>query len=175
MLMKAGTYLGYIDKAVMAEVGAKKTPAVSITFKVVFVAANGDWERLPADEMRTVDLFMSEGAYTYTEKKLARLGFKGDFNKIQFDDELVAEGVELTCRIEQFEGKDREKWDVGTGGMERTQVAQTVADKFNARWKQNNGAKPSGKPTTPPARKPAPSPVMAGAQSDEIKPEDTPF
>lgn len=167
-MLEEGIYLGYIDTAVTTESGSKKTPAIAITFTVAHRAADGDWQKLPADAKATVWLYLSENAWPYTEGKLKQLGFNGDFADPKFGDHTIADGVQLQCKHEEYEGKTKDKWELFGGGGP-SKADQSLTQILSARWKQNNGSKPAGKPL-PPKRAAAPSPAP-----QDLKPADIPF
>lgn len=148
-MLDAGNYLGYIDTAVTTESGKNKTPALAITFTVAHRAVNGEWEPLVADQKATVYLFLSEAAWAYTEDKLKKLGFNGDFDAPQWGEDTIANGVALVCKHEEYEGKTRDKWELAIGGGVAKAETNTIA-KLTQRWKNNNATRPAGRPASPP-------------------------
>ena len=107
-------------------------------------------------------LFMSEKAYRYTIDKLRRLGFNGDYANPEF---AHANGVDLTMRVENYEGKEREKWDFASALPQPAPM--DVVRQFNARWKNEN--RPATKPTAAPASAPPASAPPARPQSAPAK------
>ena len=105
-----GTYHGYLQSAVTTEA---KTGNLQIA--LVFAVRNqwigGEWEDVNEEE-RCVYLSLTDAASPYTEKKLAALGFNGDFMDPQFDDAVANEGVDLKCTASTYNGKATEKWEL---------------------------------------------------------------
>lgn len=79
---------------------------------------------------RTVYWSITEGTIDFVLEKLDLLGFAGDSFR-QLDPNaanhhsFVGQQVDLFCKIEQYEGKDREKWDLSrqlSGGPPNVQA-----------------------------------------------------
>lgn len=133
------------------------TPCMALTFDV------------PEVGTRTVFLYYSSGAAEYSDEKLRKLGFNGKADAPEFSN---AGDVELSCKIEQYEGKDRDKWDIA-GGMVFEPAGQDVVRQFNARWKAKYGSAPS-KPSAPskappkaPSKAPEKDPGLKATTKDE--------
>lgn len=144
-----GQYVGSIAEAVVGESKSGKEQVV-ITFDI-----DGGQCR--------VFLSMSDAAWPYTEDKLRFLGFNGDFTKPAFSN---GNEVPLNMKIEEHEGKTREKWDI----YAPLEVKPASPDKLrvlNARWKSANSTpgKPTGAPTAPPSRPPTSAPSRPAAST----------
>jgi hypothetical protein len=170
-----GTYWGRLKKGVTSESGANKTPTMCITFDVTHIlGTSGEWEPAGSPAERTVFLYMTDASWPYTEEKLTALGFNGSFD----DPKFSKEESELRCTIKTYQGKSKEKWDIGGGGsFEAKPASKDVTRQLNAKWKAKTKApsttpKPPGKPAAPK------QPVGAGAPtsaSHELRDEDIPF
>lgn len=111
---------------------------------------------------RTIFWSITEGTIDFVVEKLERLGFRGESFK-QLDPgtanhhSFVGQEVDLFCKLEQYEGKEREKWDLsrGTGGgppnvapLDDAQARQLDA-LFGRKLKERfrgSAAKPAGVP-----------------------------
>ena len=90
---------------------------IALVFAVSNQWIGGEWEDVNEEE-RCVYLSLTDAASPYTEKKLAALGFNGDFMDPQFDDAVANEGVDLKCTASTYNGKATEKWALaGWGGV----------------------------------------------------------
>lgn len=158
MAFTSGTYFGRLKSGAMTVSSKKKTPQTSLVFAITHVANGAAWEPVKEAE-RTVNLSWSEGAIDYTEAKLKSLGFDGNFEAMGFDEAASLTGVELKCEIEQYEGKDQERWDLASwgGGSEAApaDVVRAIAAKWKARQAKSGGP-PAKAPATPPSASTAP-------------------
>src|SRR4051812_513284 len=110
MTFSPGSYFGRPLKAVVAELGADKKPALVISFDITAVARDGAWVDLPNPEQRDVKMFLTVNAWPYTEAKLKTLGFNGDFAAPLFSEEFNA-GAELVCTNRVYNGKTFDDFD----------------------------------------------------------------
>lgn len=137
----------------------KQTPCLALQFNVP-IPDEGDIER-------TVYLYVSDSAIQYTDEKLERLGFNGNFEAPEFSN---AGDVELSRKFEVYEGKDQERWDIargGGGGFEHPAGPADVARRLSQRWRAMHGTKPASAPAKPaaPAPKKAPPPPAKKPES----------
>jgi len=134
-------------------------------------AAGTGWDVLPEPITRSIMLSLSDKAWDYTEKKLAHLGFNGNFDSPGFT--KIADGLHVTCDIKpDREGNPRENWDIsGWGSTERPEPDRDVITQLQARWKQNNqaAAPPVGNPAPPPTN-PAPTKSQQGQNAQTPAP-----
>lgn len=88
---------------------------------------------------RTIFWSITEGTVEFVCEKLKRLGFTGDkFSQLDPNDpacqSFVGQEVELFCKLETYEGKEREKWDLSRGapsGPNVTPLDATAARKLD--------------------------------------------
>lgn len=179
-MLPEGTYHGVIDEAVTST-ASTGTPQMVITVGLGHVLnAKGEWDMVQGNQNAKVYLYLSDAAWPFTEEKLKKLGFNGDFGAPKFAETVYTDGVDVECKHESYQGKTRDKWQFA-GGSTVEPAAPDAVRVLNARWKAKTGAppaKPAGRPAPPPP-KPAPAPEMAGAAagggSVETDPKDIPF
>lgn len=180
-----GSYWGRLISAIMEEVGDNQTPCLTLKFDVTHNAVNGEWVKLANPEQRPVKLFMSEKAWPYTEEKLLRFGFNGDFANPDFSAEFKA-GAELVCKHKESNGKWYDEFEFPMVNAEKPASADTVRT-WNSRWKSTAGAaaKPAGAPPAAPVHRviragkppsdPAPQPVADASPAPAIDGNEPPF
>lgn len=165
-----GTYYGTPTKGVTGA-ASTGTPQMVVTFNVTHIAdSEGGWQEIQPITA-TVYLFLSDGAWEYSEKKLKAMNFNGNFDSPEF----ACDGIELVCDHETYNNKTREKWDIA-GGSEVKKADANQIRTLSAKWKQSakpsSAPKPPGKPAAPPAAK---KPAMANAGAAPIDPDEIPF
>lgn len=169
-MYQPGTYYGKFSACGFAQ-DEGKAPYVFIELNLTHQAVNGDWQ--PCNEgKRTVRLFTSEKAWPHTADKLQRLGFNGKFDDgMRFSDDIHANGMQVVCRHEEYQGKPQEKWDLPyTGGAEHQKAPEQLVRDMEARWKMDTQAtaKPAGRPAPPPSPAPAKQDGPSPIKSDKI-------
>lgn len=158
--MDDGLYYASILDAVTATATTGR-PQMAIRFSITHQAEGNGWKEIcPQDKY--IYLTLDGAAMPYSEQKLEALGFNGDFERPVFES---ANGVNLTCRHETYEGKSREKWELADwgGGREPEPAGADVIRKLNALWKakrEQAARKPTGQPQRP--APPAPPPADPG-------------
>lgn len=163
-----GLYHGTIKKGVTSK-SSKGNPQMCITFDVTHAWVGADWDDIPKPFERTVFLSCTDAAWPYTEEKLDKLGFNGDFDNPAFTETEA----DLECKIETYEGKTKDKWDLAGGGsFEPEPAPKDVTRQLGAKWKatrQPAAKPPAGRPKPPvkPATKPA---ATATVEPFEIEP-----
>ena len=143
-----GTYYGTKPRGVVAKTKEGK-PQLAVTFDVAHVAENGAWKPMGSAYERTVFMSFSDAAMPYTEDKLQKLGFNGDFDNPAFS----VEGVSLECRHEQYNGRQTEKWDLSGGTFTPEKADDETIRHLNRLWKARQVGKakaPAGNPSSPP-------------------------
>lgn len=160
----AGIYHGTPDTAVTST-AKTGTPQLVITFNLTHVADGPSWVELPTGQTADVYLFLSDAAWPFTEEKLKALGFNGDFADPKFSDQVYAEGVDLECRHESYQGKVRAKFEM-MGGNKPEPAAADVMRQLNARWKAKTAPAPRPAPGTRPAPPPKAAETPVGAGTD---------
>lgn len=167
MLLPENNYWCAIESAILSESTEKKTPQVTLTLKVESEQGDAD-EVIPLDkaETRTCNMFLSEASWPYTEKKLAFLGFNGDFDDIKFTEPRAW----FECRHEEYKGKQVERWELaGGGGKAPEKASSDVIRTFNAKWKQSQTSKaPAAKPKAPPKPGRAAPPPPINQDADDV-------
>lgn len=148
-MIPSGTYTGYLKEAVTSK-AKTGTPSMALTFYI----DTDDQGRVE----RTVYLYLSDGAWPYSEEKLEYLGFDGDFANPTFNESVTTDGVTLLCKHESYEGEVRERWDI----LRRRPIERAPdgeVSQLNKRWRSRSGGAPKpaapGKPVGAPPPKPA--------------------
>lgn len=121
---------------------------------------------------KMVYLYTSDAAWPHTEKKLAKLGWNGSTQNPEFSS---ADNVELNCKVEPYEGKDREKWDFFGESRENAPAdkRRVIEARFKSAKKSSAPARPApAKLSTAPAR---PSTAPARPSTAPTKPAEVPF
>ncbi|HUT56323.1 MAG TPA: hypothetical protein VM487_14205 [Phycisphaerae bacterium] len=145
----------------------KKTPYIGIDVHITHMADGAEW--VFADEGdREIKLFLSDAAWPHTTRRLASIGFNGDFDRPEFS----AKNVELICT----EGNNGyEDWDIAGDWVgaraDRTPPPRETLKLMRAKWKTDAATRtaPTGAPSAPPARvKDATPDVAADVSDDEI-------
>jgi hypothetical protein len=184
-----GVYFGK-PVSMVSGYSSKDTPQIVAEFTITHIAHDGQWVEVQQANRR-VYLYTSDAAWPNTSKRLEVLGFNGDFNHPDFSDTVKAEGVSLACKIEEYQGKSREKWDInGSGGGEVKPLPADKARQLSARWKNEHPAKmavksaPKAAPKSSGPTAPASAPGVAAqpvgtatgkAPGEEVTEEDIPF
>ena len=121
-----------------------QTPYIYLRFKVKEQIIDGDKVALPLPQFRNVKLFVSEKSWPYTKKKLAGLGFGGDFGNLALD-ETVTHSAQLKCSHKESGGKHYENWDVCWGGdRDAKPPVETVISELNEKWKNADATDTDG-------------------------------
>jgi len=155
-LLPVGTYYAYQTSAVSAE-SQRGLPQVVITLRIGHMhdehrLQDDQWIELPEPLERRLYLACSNKAWPWTQKKLAMLGFKGDFETMEFDPSIIAQGVELTCKHEEYQNRLRERWELANfGGGEAKALSIEDCKKLNALWRASeaNAARNESAPHPP--------------------------
>lgn len=129
-----GIYQGIVTGADYGKRGSNGTNSFRINFKCVARRERGQWVPLSEAIDAPVYLYTSERAWEYTEAKLEKLGFNGDFRNPQFDDAAYEKGVVLECRHEDYRGEKQVRWDISFGTTEPADDIDALADK----WRKNH-------------------------------------
>jgi hypothetical protein len=169
MLQEQGSYFGK-PETYGAEINKKGTPQVTIIFRVTHIAGGDAWKPLASTFIRTVRLYLSPAAESYTMKKLEAMGFNGDFGEgMKFSAETM-EGVQLQCKHEEYEGNMQEKWDVSISGpTEINRASSDIIRQLNAKYKaKKSQSAPTSKPPAQTEQKPdlTPPPEMKIPETD---------
>jgi len=125
-LVEPGEYTGIIKNVVAGTSGEKETPCVAVEFLVEELDIN-----------RTVYIYMTEATAKYSVRKLEALGFNGDFE----NPECAAVAIKLRMRFEEYDGEERERWDLASwgGGAGLAEGGKKTVKAMNALWKKHDG------------------------------------
>lgn len=149
-----GKYHGILKQGVVGLSQASNVEQVELTFDITHqLGEDQQWHPIASME-RTIFLSLSDNSWQYTEAKLKALGFNGDFRDMQFGEGPRAEGVELLCQHEEYQGKKRERWELANWSSREVRPAgDDKLRRLNAKWKASAGSAPatSGRPAPPPA------------------------
>lgn len=169
-MIDEGYYAGKLISATF-EAPEGKSPRMSLVFEIGGRDEEGNY--VQGQQRRIVYLYMSDKAFQYSEEKLRRLGFNGNFEAPEF---TSADNVELNCKHEEKvkdgkpTGQTVEKWDIA-GGFKPQPAPPDVAKQFGAKWRATVGgppAKPAGKPPAPPAAKTPPPAAKSPPPASKI-------
>lgn len=167
-------YYATITALTASESKHKQTPQMAVTMQVTHEQQGGEWVALAKPAERTMFWYMSEGAWPYTQKKLAAIGFNGNFDA----PDCTERGIEVCMSWETYDGKDRERWELARAGgeLELAPLPKDKARRFAAMWKQAGGPVPASKPKAPVSAPPpvAPKPVPVGAP-EPLPGDEVPF
>jgi hypothetical protein len=134
-----GVYFGKPVSMVGGE-SRNGTGQIVAEFTITHIAHDGQWVEVQQANRR-VYIYTSDAAWQNSKTRLESLGFNGYFNKPDFSDAVKAEGVSLVCKIEEYQGKNHEKWDVSGGGGEMKPMPADKARQLSARWKNEHPPK----------------------------------
>jgi len=151
-LMDEGTYQADFVEAECQSRGENKTPFIVLTFQVKAVAAHEDWKSIEP-VYRDVSFPLTEKAWPFSEERLRKLGFNGDFRNPDIA-EHWQRGINLQCKHRQGRNDVFEDWSIPAieGGSSSEPLSDADLRRFTARWKGNNPTR-----TAPPASSPLPA------------------
>lgn len=153
-----GVYWGRYVGAGLDTSKEKKTPVFCLDFSVTHVLHPGAAEATPLpNPMRaTVYKYLSDNAMEYTVEHLESVGFNGDFENPVFERFAESGGAWLYCKVEDYEGKERVKWDFSRKRKrevpERTEIDRAKA--LYARCKSRIQGSSAGQADAPPPSMP---------------------
>lgn len=157
-MYRPGTY--YAEKVSVAVGETEKgTPYVAVEFKPKHYAVNGSWEDVPDPEPRTMFFYMSDKAAEFSIEKLRTIGFNGNFTEPDVTGDANG-GFNVDCKMEVYNGKERDKWELagfGGGGLTHKAPEPDKVRHLNNLWRAANpdGAKrPPAPPVAATATKP---------------------
>lgn len=150
-----GRYRGKIVKWELSESKTKKTPQIAFTFSIVgYYTANRELVAMPGFDERTVFKFFTDKTIDYVLEDLRKLGWDGadpaelsPSHPNAFD--FANRECDLTCEYEDYEGKQRERWNMALGGdglelapLDKKGIAALTA-KFGDKFKATSVKTPS--------------------------------
>lgn len=158
-----GVYYGKIASGVTTNSNSR-SPQVELELNITHIGnpATGEWDPITLSHNPKMYLSCHDNAWQYTEKKLAALGFDGNFS----DPAFACDGTTFLCEHREVNGKLRESWELERWGSGPEKAAQDVTARLSARWKAGNKpSAPAGRPAAPPAAtKTAPPPPPAATK-----------
>jgi hypothetical protein len=169
-MFPAGTYWMENLKLGTGKSPDKGTPYLWIQGDITNMAVEDGWQPVANPEQRTVKVYLSNSAMPYSKPKLEALGFNGDYVNPSLSNDATQKGIEVECKVETYNGKQRDKFELpGSGGGHQSLDADEIR-KLNNMWKAAKAddkkpapkpaAKPTAKPAAPP-KPPAPKPPAA--------------
>lgn len=129
--MNPGSYEGTFERASLTET-RNGTPCLETYWRV-------------ENAVIYAPVYLSDAAFETSKKKLEAAGFNGDFENPEFAGE-----ARLTMRVEEYNGEEREKWDLAWGGNEP--AGKSVVARVKQLWQTSTPVstpKPTGRPTRP--------------------------
>lgn len=93
----------------------KGTPFLFLQGKITDIAVGGETKPVALAAERTIREWLSDKAFPYAIERLNSVGFNGDFGSPALTGEHV-KGVWVECSLEEYEGKQRERWQLAGGG-----------------------------------------------------------
>lgn len=175
-----GTYLGRLTDSALGAVGKNDTPAMILTFELVYVAADGAWVPM-APISREVQFYITDKSRDYAFRDLGRLGFNGNFDAPAFS-AIPTDGVELDLINETYDGKTNDKVSIAMlkGAREKKPVNADAKRQIAALWKTaaTSTAKPSAPPpprAAAPAAAAQPATRAPGTPGSAGDPNEPPF
>lgn len=142
MMMDAGVYAGRVVSA-KTTVAGTGSPQMEVECQLL----NEDGSET-STVVKAVLSLTDKARSGFVDRKLAEMGFNGDFKDPQFARE-VYERIELECAHDEWKGKTKEKWSLGRGG---TRPADNdILQRLAADWRAKNAPSrpPAGRPTPP--------------------------
>lgn len=173
-MMNEGVYWG----AAIAYQSARTkngSPQVVITWKITHEQNGEEWADLPAPVERRSYWSLAGGAFDITCDRLKRLDWNGVFDANMA---ITAEGQELYMKMETYNGKSKERWDLSAGQQELDPLDPAAIRQLNAQYAAKQRA--AGKTAKPPSKRsvgtPADAPTGPTPPDDGSPPvDDIPF
>ena len=142
----AGTYTARVVSQQLSKNERTGNYQVVIKFQPEAVLDPGDeWQPIRDGEQRTLYLSITDRSAQLTVDKLAYLGlYFDDWWEVDQDSDncvsIIGMPITLNCRMDTYEGRVRERWDVPLGGGEVVSLDKSEADLLNAQF---GGLRPS--------------------------------
>lgn len=141
-----GIYAGQPQAMLVGELDTdKQTPFIQVTWQVTHYrpSPNGEWQKI-APQTATTRWFLSDNSWQYTENKLVKIGFNGQFDSPQCD---YTKAHELCFEIKQRGDKQYPDWDLAPAGREVKKCADQRLRVFNSRWSNAHAPAPQPAPS----------------------------
>jgi len=175
-MLDAGLYSVVPYGGTLDTCGQKASPLLRVHIQVNHYAQDEQWIPLDQPEQRELRLFLTDGAWPYTEKKLRALGFNGDFDEPRFAGEAINAICKHRAGKDENAGKTFEDWDLAEWGESREAQPpdRETVRLLERKWKtaEATDKKPAGQPAAPPR---TPAPAAASATRETNGADDIPF
>ena len=142
----AGTYSARVVSQQLAKNQRTGNYQVIIKFEPQEILnPGGEWQPIHDAEQRTMYLSVTDRSAQLTVDKLAYLGlYFDDWWQVDQDSDncvsIIGMPITLNCRMDTYEGRVRERWDVPLGGADVVSLDRSEADILNAQF---GGLRPS--------------------------------
>ncbi len=164
-----GIYFAKLRDCGTAE-SKKGAPYFFVDMEVTHIANGGDWVELASPLRRDIQFYLTDNALEISLAQMRQLGFNNDLKRPDVDPAIKANGFEVECFIEEYEGKARDKWRLPRKAIDRNKMDAKKLDVLAAKVKQMAGVR------TETAPRPTAPPVSRAPQVDEVLPfEDETF
>lgn len=151
-MIKPGMYLGQLTD-IKIGTSSKGKPVIALHFVIIQEAQGEEVKNIETTFDRTVFYYMSDAAWLFTEEKLRKLEFNGEFTNPRVADKYYDPGAWLICTHD----KNYEKWDIAEvsgGKVELKELDKKQLKLLETKFKQNQKLK------APPSLKDIPPPPM---------------
>ena len=172
IVFSQGVYTGVVKEAVLTE-SSTGTPTVAVKFTVTHFG-DGEKEAVPRELDRTAYHYITEKSVEFTAKALRSLGYEGDnFRGLEEPGCLVGVDGLFYCKHEVYNGEEKEKWSIASGGGESEikPLDQAKARKLDALFGKALASAPK-RVGTPPAPSRASVPKSTPPETGDWQPTD---
>jgi len=131
-ILPVGYYKGKIFGHDLVAVGEKETPAVVIDLKIESGVEKESKASvaIPSECFRKATLWLTDSAFNYTVEALRKLGFTGDMELLQMENEensgLVNLPVSITIKHQEYNGQTKERISVFPAKKDDTKKLKVV-------------------------------------------------
>ena len=156
-MLNQGTYYGHLERSIIEAKEKTKSAFMALYFNVTHVLENNEW--VPINECTLcIRWYLTEAAWQHSLPKMKKLGFDGDFDNPKWD-QKVYEGIQLYCKLDEYEGKPKEVWDVSFEAPAPKKAENDILSKLKAKWKLENPPAPAKAPQPAPTPEPQAAPA----------------
>lgn len=145
--MELGIYNAVPVKGVLTK-SSTGNPQMAVTMRVTHIERNGDWDELPEAKERTLYVSLTDASMPHARKKLAMLGFNGNFTTPGFGPDMIA----LKHWEDVYNGKKTNKWDLAEfdGAIDHAPADDDTVRRMNSLWQATTPQRPAGAMASPP-------------------------
>lgn len=164
-MYREGNYNATVLSQAFGESKEKGTPYFALTIRPdEFDAGEPEMQAVQGAQERTIWMYLTEGTAEFVARDLRTIGFSGNsFAELDPDSakhhSFVGQIISVYCKTEQYNGKEKEKWQISSGGgkIEHKGIDSKTTRKLDALFgkhlkaaKPGNGKAPasSSKPLT---------------------------